>query len=318
MKIAYLAFSPQFVLFIEGLVKGLIARGHDVQIFTTHHLPPGAPDEYLQHAPIHYEPWSWFEFDSFTKFDPDLVLIWNGYAPWTYAAMRWVKLSYKTLHIEKAWLPQSNHCYIATDLAAQCPFIMNMPDDSPVDPAAIKRLKDFYKPADPDTSLPERFIFVPAQLDHDTSITISSDIYKTCDSFIGMLQRTIPDIPIVVKNHPLQQAKERPRGVIVYDWSGPLSSLDLAAQAAAVAGISSTVLVEALIHSKPTLSVGRNVGSHSHIRSFATLKSALSNPAEYTPNYHYYQTLSWLLTKQWDGQAVPEWVFELIERKGPW
>ena len=320
MKIAHLVFSPQLLQYTEGLLDQLITRGHTVGVFTTHKLPSNAPEEQkalVNKYNVTYECWSWFDLKGIQAFAPDLILMWNGYAPWTYAAMKWFKDRYHMLYIERGWLPQKDYCYIADDLASHSSFIMDRPE-GPIPLVNVDKLRALYKPRYTDSALPERFIFVPAQLDEDTSITISSPIFKNCDSFLGALRHYIPNTPVIVKNHPLFQDKSRSDKITLY--SGPLSSMDLAAQSTVVAGLTSTVLTEALIYEKPVASFGQNVGSPSHIHypynpetSFKTIKSILRGDLTWKPRVPYLETISWLLSKQWNRYDVPQWVSEYIE-----
>lgn len=344
MKIAYMPFSPQFTKYAETLLRILMDK-HDVRIFTTHALPPSDDPSYLQGFNITYGPWSWLDLKELYDFNPDLIIMWNGYAPWTYAAMKWLKKRYPMLHMERGWLPQKDHLYMADDLAPHSKFIMGLPEVIPTDHSGIERLKQIYKPSLTDHTLPEKFIFVPAQLDEDTSIVISSPLFKTCDSFIGALRHYIPDVPIIVKNHPVAPNKSRPPNVTVYD--GPLSSLDLCAQATVVAGITSTVLTEALVYGKPVASFGYNVGMQSHIKGswcdhldnrceesvwsgrspkqcrsknrrgeeelFTKIRSICLEGAEVSVARPAEKTLSWLLGKQWRPEIPPQWLLDYIK-----
>jgi hypothetical protein len=323
MKIAYLPFSPQFVKYARNLLLGLLDRKHDVKVFTTHLPPSNADNSYLDGFDITYVPWSWFEFKELLAYNPELIITWNGFAPWTYAAMNWLKhtLGYRTLHLERGWLPQKGNFYIAENLAAHSHFIMDMPKRVRIDKKGIEKLRALYKPVQTDSGLPERFVFVPAQLDEDTSITISSTQFKNCDSFLGALRYFLPDIPIVVKNHPKFTEKSRSSLITLYE--GPMTSMELAAQSTVVAGITSTVLTEALIYNKPVASFGYNVGMYSHMNPshgiartsdiFEQIKDIYLNSTEFKPPRAREEMLSWLLSKQWPGDSVPKWVIDYIE-----
>jgi hypothetical protein len=86
-----------------------------------------------------------------------------------------------------------------------------------------------------------------------------------------------------------------------------------------VAGLTSTVLAEALVYDKPVISFGLNVAMRSHIHGlaegFGTLKD-ICKGVPYAPLHSRDQTLSWLLSKQWPSMNPPEWVYEYIEQKG--
>ena len=324
MKIACMTFPPDGMM---HLCRGLKDRGHDVRVFhtipgvlkgTTYVTPPGQWDGF----DVCYDKWDFLELDVLHAFNPDVVIIWNGSAPWSIPSVDILKSRYKTVHLELGWLPQKTQYYIANDLAPHTSFIMGVPDDYPVNEEGIKALKEMYKPRYLDLSLPEKFIFFPAQLDHDTSILRSSPHYKSCEVFLNDLRDNIKDVPIVVKPHPFDKHRKWPEGTNLYQ--GVLSAMEIVNQASLVIGINSTVLTEALIHGKPVFSCGYNVAMRSHIsglyfsdkRYFFEHARQVCLSGEFTPPRNPEQTLSWLLTKQWTNNAPPVWVYEYVESAG--
>jgi hypothetical protein len=201
---------------------------------------------------------------------------------------------------------------------------MDLPEDIEINKEGVEKLRESYGPMQTDPGLPEKFLFVPAQLDEDTSITISSPVFKNCDSFMGALRHFIPNTPVVVRNHPKFAEKSRSPDIFLYE--GPLTSLELALQSTIVAGITSTVLTEALIHGKPVASFGCNVGMSAHLNPlssvmpsaagiFEKMKGICERDEEFSPPRSAEEILSWLLSKQWDGGNIPNWVVEYVESR---
>jgi len=320
MKIACVTHPPGFAL---NLFKGLKERGHDVRIFSLDDTDPlGIYDkdkicELWKVFTFSFCRWDILQMDDIFEFNPDIVILWNGYFQRFEKSCSLLKSKFTVLHVEQAWLPQSENYYIADDLAPHSKYIMRVPEDFPIDYEAVDNLKNLYKAKEDNDSLPKRFIFFPGQLDGDTSIIKSSPFYKSCNSLLEDLLRLDLKIPIIVKNHPFDKEQSRPDGIGVY--KGPLTSNDLVSKAVAAVGISSTVLVEALVHKTPIFSFGYNVAMRSHISGAINKSEALSNlkflceGERPLTTMDSEQTLSWLLTKQWPHSKPPEQVFRYIE-----
>jgi hypothetical protein len=321
MKIACMTFPPDGLM---PLCRALKERGHDVKAFHTE-LPPEVrtaeppPANHWDGFDVWYGRWDLMDLDAVHEFAPDILLIWNGTAPWSVESVDHLKTMYRAVHIEFAWLPQRGNYQISDALAPHSRFIMNVPEDYPVNEAGIAALKEYYQPKGFDPGLPERFILFPAQINSDTSIIRSSPFYKSCVAFLADLTKHITKVPIIVKPHPHDRWAKWPEGTLVY--KGALSALDLVRQSSAVVGINSTVLTEALVHDKPVFSFGYNVAMRSHTSGVENLDhEAVFRRAQevclgdsYTPPKPANQTLSWLLSKQWPHMNPPSWVCEYIE-----
>ena len=316
-----MTFPPDGMVY---LCRGLKERGHEVRVFhttpdmlkeSTIVTPPGQWDGF----DVCYTRWDYLELDSLYDFDPDVVVMWNGSAPWSKDSTEVIRSLFKTVHLEFGWIPQKDHYYIANDLAPHASFIMDVPEDYPINEAAIKALRELYKPRYVDLSLPEKFILFPAQLDSDSSILRSSPYYKSSEVFLNDLREYVKNVPIVIKIHPFDRCRKWPEGTHLYD--GVLSAMELVSQASVVIGINSTVLAEALVHNKPVFSYGYNVAMRSHIsglsysdkKEFFEYAEHVCLGGEYTPPHNPEQTLSWLLTKQWPYNAPTDGVFEYVE-----
>jgi hypothetical protein len=321
MKIACMTFPPDGMM---PLCRTLKERGHDVRAFhtpldTSVRTGMNTPENHWDGFDVHYGRWDLMDLDAVHEFKPDMLLIWNGSAPWSKVSIDRLKTLYKAVHIELAWLPQKGNYYIAECLAPHSRFIMDVPGDYLINEAGVAALKEYYQPKNRDESLPKSFIFFPAQLDYDTSITVSSPFYKSCTEFLEVMTRYVTKVPIIVKGHPFDKETVWPEGTLVY--KGQLSAMDIVHQSTAVIGINSTVLTEALVHDKPVFSFGYNVAMRSHTSGVENLDhEAIFRRAQEVclgDSYKHpkppQQTLSWLLSKQWPHMKPPSWVCEYIE-----
>lgn len=302
---------------LRELIFGLKNRGHELKLFQSQ---PFAEDiSHLDGLDVEVLPWYWFDLKPIFEFKPDKIVFFNGHGSDTHAALTYLRSLFDTVIIELGWIPQNANLYIADNLAPHSSFIMDMPVDIP--PPELADLKKSYSPIY-DASLPEKFIFVPAQLDFDTSITISSPVFKDCSSFLSSLLYFADGIPVVIKNHPKQlEAPPRPQGALVY--TGTSRSIDLAAQATLVAGITSTVLTEALLFNRHVFSFGHTVSMKAHMNAtsestvfplMSKIKDIFYNLDLFKPERSADDVLSWLLSKQWDYKNPPEWVYAYIEK----
>jgi hypothetical protein len=191
--------------------------------------------------------WSDFFFQPIEDFNPTAILIWNGLAQQTISATKVLRRRYPVGILEMGWLPQNGHMYCLDAPAAESRLASVDYFDIKSDITSIKAL---YTPSP--VALPERFVFVPMQLEHDTSMLFSHD-HKLMDKFLAYVS-SATKLPVVVRNHP--KAPDVPRHAIV----SKEPANDIAAAATMVVGINSTVLIEALIHHKPVVYHGGTVG----------------------------------------------------------
>jgi hypothetical protein len=319
MRIAYLAFDATHATFADVLLNKLIMRGHEVVMFYVYTSAPLSP--YLQYPCIN-ERWNWFELGQLNKFNPDRILMFNGCKLWTHAARKFLEHRKDLLTIERGWLPQKNFNYLADGLAPYSflePLVGEVVRENRF-PKLCEELKKAYVPKPvTDENLPDSFIFYPCQLDTDTSIIICAPDFKTNDSLIGYLKFKAPDIPLVVKNHPLEPNVNRKSAAFLY--KGGASSLDLMAKAGLVVGNTSTCLCEALALGKSVVSFGDWIGRSAAFRwdvlKSGDLQSILKEKMDNSENPEEngtYSAANAIYRLQWDMLAPPEWVADLVEQ----
>lgn len=275
-------------------------------------------------VPSHVCNWANFEHEVIEAFDPDLIIVWNGYFNYFYAAVSILKKKYPVATMEMGWYQRATHSYIMGDLAHYAP-ICNLE----FKPWALsfKRNRDLldetrfrYDATLPTSDIPEDYIFMPMQLEHDTQILYCSPHFKSMDSAIGFVKNEVPEARIVVRNHPLEESPKRPEGVLDLTQVSP--SLPLAVAATLVCGINSTLLAEAMLFHKPIIALGKHVSG-----------AAFLDPANIRAIYQYLRDGRFeeacgksyrercdfwalaLLKNQWDCKSPPGWVIDCIEKR---
>jgi hypothetical protein len=200
------------------------------------------------------------------------------------------------------WLPQPNHLYFLDDAAAAssiatAPYVPGQL--SPQDIENVALATNLYRSRLRPRCLPEKYIFVPMQLEYDTVIRHFSPHFKLMNKFLAFLLVTSP-LPIVVKNHPKQPNIVRPPGCVVVPSSIP--AMDLTAYAEAVVGINSTVLTEALAQYKKVIQFGGTPGQLAMIDGSRFLGRGLSAAMEQPaiPREEINYRLALLLRNQFD------------------
>lgn len=314
MRIAHITFTEV----TRDLCRALRRRGHTLKILCSPEL--GACN-YWSEFDCSYVDWRRWKYQEVFKFDPDVVILWNGYADDTNAGTAYLKQHFKVLHVENGWLPQAGNLYIAEDLACHdANFIpLNMTESECASSEELNAIKLSYPEAIPET-LPEKYIFIPLQLDGDSALTRSSPMFKGWDIVDAALELLPKDVNLIVKEHPKQRKISRPSGVEIYD--GPLSSIQLAANATAVLGINSTVLVESLLYNKFVVAFGKNVGIRCQIDgSKIGIQPAFDMLLKKYRDFYCPDTtlnadllLRYLLRKQFRYNDVPVRVCEYVER----
>ncbi len=202
--------------------------------------------------------------------EPDYVVIWNGnfeYQQGTIAALREATFENRVLHAEVAWFPQSEFLYL--DLKGVNAFSSipaeDLPPLLPHQKVQLSAWQDRYRVHrfgdNPPPVVPRR-IFVPMQVDTDTSISRSSS-FKSMKEFIRFLEDWIPqDYEVLLKLHPKATynyvpSSNRPNFRIIV--SGSID--EMIATAEAVVGINSTVLIESAALGKRVISFGDSLFS---------------------------------------------------------
>jgi acetyltransferase-like isoleucine patch superfamily enzyme len=202
---------------------------------------------------------------------PDRVVVWSGnfhYQEGTLAALRDCGLGTKILFAEVAWFSQREYIYLDgkgvnafSTLPGQVYPPLTAHKRSRLEAwrarYSVKRLG-----TTPALAARAPTIFVPLQIDTDTSIVMSSP-FKSMREFIGFLERWIPPhYEVVVKLHPkatypyiVTSGRDNFRIVA----GGAIEQY--MAMADAVVGINSTVLLEAAALGKRTIAFGTGLFS---------------------------------------------------------
>ena len=201
---------------------------------------------------------------------PDHVILWSGnfhYQEGTLAALRDCQLINRTFFAEVAWFPQKDFLYFD-------PKGVNAFSTLPGEPYPLlqqqqstrletwrqryrmQRLGGLLNGPSP------RSVFVPLQVDTDTSILKSSP-FKSMEEFIKFLERWIPDeCEVTIKLHPKATypylpTSRRHRFRVVA--SGAIEQY--IADADTVIGVNSTVLLEAAALGKRVVAFGAGLFS---------------------------------------------------------
>lgn len=313
MKFAFLL--PAYHIYNDRcrvLTNMLTSAGHKVAIFINN------KDIKDGDVPISYLPWHEYHFDKLDKFSPDLVIIWNGYFPYLYSSTIYLRRKYRLAIIELGWLPQISHSYIAPDLAqaspiAQVPYVGKI-SQSTKNQDLLEKARSIYNNDLPsNVKLPRRFSFIPMQMEYDTQILFTSHTFKTMNSFIHYIYKTVGDIPIIVRNHPREVDIKRPD--VVKDYTKISPSFPLMTRATAVIGINSTVLAEAVLFQKAVYIFGRHVCERvSHfwpIETYPQWESGhVENSIEYKDVCDYRSLV--LLSNQWDNSNPGGWAIDML------
>lgn len=300
MRFAFLTTSCN--LFIERmrpLADMLKGQGHSCKVFAF--LDSGKDVGY----PLHMGNWHDFEIQPIINFDPHLIITWNGYFPSMVGATCYLRTRFRVAIMECGWYTQKKFSYLSDDLS-QVSLIRDVPYRDGIThlPHNAKLLEDARSRYDTslpkDLSLPDKYIFVPRQLEYDTQILITSPRFKTMSSLLGYVRHEYPDTPIVVTCHPMEGKKENPK--FTNDMTGKASSIALAFRAERVIGINSTLLAESMLLQKPTQCLGDHV-------AYNVIGSPLILPG-WSERYDYRSLV--LIYNQWDYRSPPGWLMDKL------
>jgi hypothetical protein len=270
MRIAFLMASYDTMHFFKVMADHLIDKGHTVKAF------PAMPTK-ITGGKYSVEQCNWhtFEMSAIEKFNPDRILVWNGYHQPFCAAVSYLKEKYKLFHVELAWLPQKGQVYIDTHGIGSKSSIAGISLVGTTGKATQKerdifnKLKRDYSPKGKPSYLPEKYVLVPLQLEMDTSIIFDSPFFKTMDSLIGYALKMSP-LPVVIKPHPKDMIDKKSlerfkslegvdlKNVTIID-DKEMDINTLSAHSSGLIGINSTSMIEAALHFKPMVQLGMNV-----------------------------------------------------------
>lgn len=301
MRFAFLTTSCDlFIERMKPLAGALSSHGHSVRVF-------GFLNEAKEVGyPLNMRDWTTFEVQPIIDHNPDLIIVWNGHFPGMNAVVHYLRVKYPVAVMELGWFTQKTRCYLSDDLA-QISKIREVPFSDGVasfshNKKLLEEARGLYDTTIPKSiSLPEKFIFVPRQLEQDTQILITSNIFKTMGSLLGYVRHTNPGMAIVVTNHPVDKHKQNPDFVI--DMTDKASSLALALKAEKVIGINSTVLAETMLFGKPTSSLGAHVAAKE-------LFVSTDKMSDWPERYNYRSLV--LIYNQWDYKNPPGWLIDKI------
>jgi hypothetical protein len=294
----------------KTLAHRLSAQGHEVSLVIYDREPEDVIDPTI---PTTVCDWPAFDFGAIHTFKPDLIIVWNGKFTYIHAAVEALRSQYRVAVIEMGWLPQSDHCYISTDLAQVSPIarIPFQPEVAKQGAEALQKLREQY-PEKEVFGLPPKFVYVPMQLEGDTQIVHTSSTFKSMHSLLGFVRRIVPaNIPVVTSNHPCEPDEKRPNWVINASKLG--KSIDIARKASLVIGINSTLLAECLLFHKPVIALGTHVAHDAFLSvNVDEIHRVVDGdlPWDYKERCDY--RILTLLENQWECANPPSWVIEQI------
>lgn len=243
---------------MSTIASALLRAGHEVKAFYHGSDTPNNPA--VTHGNCD---WCNFDLKELEAYNPDRVVMFNGYHPHRYAVTQHIRRRWKTLYMEHGWLPQRDFFYIDTEATGGRSAIAAAPlTRGPAERIAetMAMLKKVYAYRPLPHGFPKDYILVPLQLGEDTSIVLDSPYFKTMSTLMGFVRQNFPDIKVVVKKHPFDKIDHNSCGTIQADPAMRFN--DLVQNARAVVGINSTTLIEALVHGKPVATLGYNVASN--------------------------------------------------------
>jgi hypothetical protein len=294
----------------RALAHKLRAQGHEVAVVVNDHTPEDVIDPTF---PLTVCDWPAFDFAAIHTFKPDRLIVWNGKFTQIYAAVTALRRQYSVAIMELGWLPQRGFSYIAPELAQVSPIA-----DIPFVPGAAEPYLgalDKLRAEMPQTDvpmLPPRFVYVPMQLEEDTQIVHTSDVFKSMHSLLGFVRRVVPaNIPVVTSNHPCEPDVKRPDWVMDATKLG--RSIDIARKANLVIGINSTLLAEAALFHKPVIALGRHVAHDAFLKvELADIQRVIDGdlPWDYKERCDY--RMLTLLLNQWECANPPDWIVEQV------
>lgn len=281
---------------MSSIARELLRRDQEVVAFYRDETPPNNPE--MSHRNCD---WCNFDLEPLEEFNPDRVVMFNGSHAWRHGATRYIAQRWRTVYMEHGWLPQRDFFYIdpvATGGRSAIAKARLKPGSDERVAETVKKLKDYYKYRPLPVGFPKDYVLVPLQLNGDTSVMLDSPYIKTMSTLMGFIRKHFPDIPILLKRHPLDRSNHDNCGAI--EARPDVRFNDLVQNARAIIGINSTTLIEALIHGKPIATLGYNVASNKGV--YLEPDEAFQNPRkilEWKPDERtVHQTLDMLYHEQ--------------------
>jgi hypothetical protein len=303
-RILFLSYtSHQQDIFFKGMSMALSQHGHRVK-----HVCQ-SPVDGTRYDWISYCSWATGDFFEIDNFEPHVIVVLNGRAKeirpfiWLLRANHCEQMFF----IERGWLPQKDNIYLdrggvgADSYLSKCHLGCNYSGE-------LYQLEEEF--------LDEDYIFIPLQLEHDTSIIDDSPVFKTMNSLVHMVAGLFPSKKIIIKDHPLSKQCYNFSHLenVTIDISGK-HSLQWAKNSSFIVGINSTVLIESLKFLKPVYMLGDGVLKNSRIAqhtgeclfgNFSDLLNYQQTGFAYKVSPRLVQNvLSWLSDTQFSASSPP-------------
>lgn len=271
MKVLCLAISRAYFLTSATAYSKAMAAEHEVYSCYPEKEAPNIP-KLAGHIPCN---WDEFNFDPIRNLNPDVIVAGNPRANWNRAPMMLLRMhGFPMVFAEYGWLPQSNHFYLDPVGLGNESILNRMQffdekesldihfDSEEAVPMLHSLQLGYYQQRGKLKDIPEDYIFVPYQWEWDSSILFDSSYFKSMDHLAAFVASSFPELPIVVKTHPLDRDREQKCRLPNIVYADPdTDPIALIQQSRAVFGINSTLLIEALVCEKPVAALGSNVAS---------------------------------------------------------
>lgn len=334
-KIVILVMSYHTINFFKKIIKRLQYHGHEVRILAKYELPFGAKEDKFD---THRCNWDKFEWDRITEFEPDTILVFNGYFRPIHAATSVLKTLYRVLLAEVAWFPQNDFIYIDkgvhhnSTISETVELEMARTDlGESIEKyrGHLNELKDFYERTQSLLTKPAEIedgkinVVIPLQLERDTSILYASPYFKDMGSLIGFVSNNLSKANIIVKCHPKLSTDELEEKIGPGSFPGvkfvietPHYMNDYAKHADMIIGINSTCLMEAKIHNTPVYQLGCNImqrkANPPHKKELQDFYLSVVQ-GNHKENVQANEVaLLTMLANQIDFRNPPEWANELV------
>lgn len=201
----------------------------------------------------------------------DVVGVWNGQKlPSSGIAFAARALNRRVVHFENGLLPNTTTCdwqgvNCDNGLPRDAAFYRDYNDDTPLPQTLMPRAPVKTKAkGSGDSALPEKYIFVPFQVETDSQIISNSPWIKSMEQLWQHLASALdacndPSLSIVIKEHPSEVRSyqhlysRHPRIV----FANQASTQALIEGAQAVLTVNSTVGIESLLLGKPVMVMGK-------------------------------------------------------------
>ncbi len=205
-----------------------------------------------------------------TRRKPKMVVIWNGLkyrrAIFSQACE---DLSIKTVFMENGLLPDTTVCdqqgvNARNSMPRTADFYLSQSaySENTINTDLVVRTSKHRK-ASSQSPLPQRFIFVPFQVDTDSQILLFSPWIKTMQQLFAemkQIQSNLSGVKLVFKEHPsspidyrhLHSQLSQDQGIFANDFS----TQELIDRSELIVTINSTVGIEGLLRNKKVISLG--------------------------------------------------------------